>query len=117
MEKCNKTDGAEKALAYLGFAAKARKLVTGYNTCIYMIEKKKLKLLILTEDLAENSRKKMAAAAERAGVRYRIFGSRAQLSHRTGNRDKAIYGIIDDNFARVISEEIDHMQSKEKEVF
>ncbi len=117
MEQNNKADRTEKTLAYLGFAAKARKLVTGYNTCIYMMEKKKLKLLLLTEDLAENSRKKMVAAAERAGVPCRIFGSRAQLSHRTGNGDKAIYGIIDDNFAKVISEEIEHMESKEKEVF
>ena len=41
-----------KVLSYLGFAAKARKLVTGYNTCIYMMEKKKIRLLVLAEDLS-----------------------------------------------------------------
>ena len=36
-----------KVLSYLGFAARARKLVTGYNTCLYMMEKKKIRLLLL----------------------------------------------------------------------
>ena len=30
-----------KVATYMGFAAKARKIVTGYNTCIYMMGKKK----------------------------------------------------------------------------
>ena len=44
-----------KVFSYMGFAAKARKLVTGYNTCDYMMEKRKIRLLILAEDLSENS--------------------------------------------------------------
>ena len=100
-----------KVLSYMGFAAKARKLVTGYNTCIYMMEKRKIRLLILTEDLAENSVKKMVSAAEKHRVSYRIYGSREQLSQITGNVDKGIFGIIDDNFAKVISDGIDHIQS------
>ena len=100
-----------KILSYLGFAAKARKLVTGYNTCIYMMEKRKIRLLILTEDLSENSVKKMVSAAEKHRVPCKIFGSREQLSRITGNVDKGIYGITDDNFAKVISDGIDHIQS------
>ncbi len=64
-----------KVLSYLGFAAKARKLVTGYNTCIYMMEKKKIRLLILAEDLSENSVKKMVSAAEKHKVPCRIYGA------------------------------------------
>ena len=100
-----------KVLSYMGFAAKARKLVTGYNTCIYMMEKRKIRLLILTEDLAENSVKKMVSAAEKHRVAYKIYGSREQLSKITGNVDKGIFGITDNNFAKVISDGIDHIQS------
>lgn len=100
-----------KVLSYLGFAAKARKLVTGYNTCIYMMEKKKIRLLILTEDLSENSVKKMVSAAEKHRVPCKIYGSREQLSRMTGNIDKGIYGVTDDNFAKVISDGIDQIQS------
>ena len=100
-----------KVFSYMGFAAKARKLVTGYNTCVYMMEKRKIRLLIITEDLSENSVKKMLSAAEKHKVPYRRFGDREQLSKITGNVDKGIYGITDDNFAKVISEGIDHIQS------
>ena len=44
-----------KVMSYLGFAAKAGKIVNGYNTCMFMMEKKKVKLVILANDLAENS--------------------------------------------------------------
>ena len=106
-----------KILSYMGFAARARKLVTGYNTCIYMMEKKKIKLLVLAEDLAENSVKKMVSAAGSYGVPCKIYGTKEQLSRRTGNVDKGIFGILDDNLAKVIADGIDDMQSKEKEVF
>ena len=100
-----------KVLSYFGFAAKARQLVTGYNTCIYMMEKRKIRLLILTEDLAENSVKKMISAAEKYRVPYKVYGSKEQLSQITGNVDKGIFGITDNNFAKVISDGIDHIQS------
>jgi len=106
-----------KVASYMGFAAKARKLVTGYNTCIYMMEKKKIRLLILTEDLSENSRKKMVSAAEKFRVPCRIYGTRERLSNITGNVDKGIYGITDENFAKVISDGIAKIQSEEQEVF
>ena len=100
-----------KVFSYMGFAAKARKLVTGYNTCVYMMEKKKIRLLIITEDLSENSVKKMMSAAEKHRVPCKRFSTREQLSKITGNVDKGIYGITDENFAKVISDGIDIIQS------
>ena len=48
-----------KVMTYLGFAARSRNLVTGGNTCAMMMDRKKIKLLIITEDMAENTVKKM----------------------------------------------------------
>ncbi len=47
-----------KVMSYLGFAAKAGKIVNGYNTCMFMMEKRKVRLVLLAADLAENSIKK-----------------------------------------------------------
>ena len=105
-----------KVESYLGFAAKARKLSTGYNTCLFMMEKRKIKLLILAGDLSENSREKMTAAADKQGVPYRIYGKIEDLSHITGTEGKGIFGLADDNFAKVILSEIDR-QSLEEELF
>ena len=52
-----------KVMSYLGFAAKAGKIVNGYNTCMFMMEKRKVRLVLLAADLAENSIKKMISLA------------------------------------------------------
>lgn len=101
----------DKVLNYLGLAARGRMLANGYNTCTFMIGKRKVKLLILAEDLAENSTKKMVSLAERNKVPYRIYGTKEVLSHRTGNVDAGIFGVTDENLAKAISEEIDYKKS------
>ena len=106
-----------KLLGYMGFAARARKIVNGYNTCVFTMEKGKVRLLIIAEDLAENSKKKMIAAAGRLKVEYRVFGDSEEMSHMTGTAGKGIFGITDENFAKVISKEIDHIKALEREVF
>lgn len=105
-----------KVESYMGFAARARKLFTGYNTCIFMAEKRRLRLLILAEDLSENSKEKMLKAAKQYKLPYRVYGNMQDLSHATGCEGKGIFGIADENLANAILSEIDR-QSSEKEVF
>lgn len=107
----------DKLYSYLGFASKSRNLITGYNTCLMAMTKGKIKLLIIAEDLALNTIDKMESKCKSQDIDYRIFGNAEELSHRTGNDNKGIFGITDDNFAKVICKEIDLIQSKEKEVF
>ncbi len=101
----------DKVLNYLGLAAKGRMLVNGYNTCTFMMNKNKVRLLVLAEDLAKNSVDKMISVAERQKVPYRIYGLKESLSHRTGNIDTGIFGITDANLAKAILEEIDNRES------
>ena len=106
-----------KLLSYMGFAAKARKIVNGYNTCVFTMEKRRVRLLIIAADLAENSKKKMISAANKYNVTYRVFGDSEEMSHMTGTAGKGIFGITDENFANVILKEIDHIEALEREVF
>lgn len=53
-----------------------------------MMEKRKVKLLILTKDLAENTVKKMLQQCNKSNVEYRIFGSSDELSQITGKTEK-----------------------------
>lgn len=112
-----KAAAKKKMLSYMGFAAKARKIVNGYNTCVFTMEKRKVKLLIIAADLAENSKKKMISAAKKFNVKYRIFGDSDEMSRMTGTSGKGIFGITDENFANVISKEIDQIEALEREVF
>ena len=97
----------EKIDSYLGFAKKSRSLITGYNTCIFAINKKKLKLLILTEDLSENTVKKLTKLSADNGVPFRIYGKTEELSRITGSQERGVFGITDVNFADVILKELD----------
>ena len=101
----------DKVLRYLGLAARGRLLVTGYNTCVFMIGKGKVKMIVLACDLAKNSVEKIVLAAERNKIPYRFYGSKEDLSHITGKENSGIFGVTDENLSRAILEEIDHIQS------
>ncbi len=105
-----------KLESYMGFAAKSRNMVTGYNTCMLMMKKRQIKLLVIASNLSDNTKKKMLALAEAGKVRYRIYGDVESLSQMTGKRGKGIFGITDFHFAEIIGTEIDRIQS-EREVF
>lgn len=97
----------KKIDTYLGFAKKSRSLITGYNTCIYAAQKNKLKLLILTEDVSENTLKKFEELAKAQSIPMRIYGTKEQVSKLTGEIDKGIFGITDSHFAQIIGKELD----------
>ena len=105
-----------KVYGLMGFAARSRNLVTGYNTCLKLIPSGKLKLLIIAEDVGENTREKFTQKCSSYDIPMRIFGTCEELSRATGKEDKGLFGITDKGFAKGILEKIDEDNS-EKEVF
>ena len=103
-----------KLSAYLGFAAKAGKLQTGYNTCLSLIKKGSVRLLIVAEDSQENTITRMTQKCKSHGIPVRIYGTIDQLSKMTGNHNNSIFAVTDDNFGNVIGKEIDRLQSERR---
>lgn len=102
----------DKLSAYLGFAAKARQLQKGYNTCLSLIKRGKVRLLIVAEDSSPNTIDKMTTKCLSKGTDFRIFGKKEELSKVTGNSGNGIFAVTDGNFAKVILKEIDRIQSE-----
>ncbi len=96
-----------KLHSYLGFARKSRNLVTGYNTCVLAMKKKRIKLLIVAEDISENTGSKIEKEAKKHQVPCRVYGKSEELSQMAGTGGRSIFGITDQNFAEVILKEID----------
>lgn len=96
-----------KTASYLGFARKSGNLLTGTDTCTRAAKSGKLRLLIICEDTAEGTRKKMIKLARDNDIEYRLYGESEQLSHAAGYSSRYIFGITDANFADVIIEQID----------
>ena len=101
----------KKLQGYLGLATKAGKLITGYNTCLDMIPRGKLKLVLLADDVGDNTRKKFEQKCESYGIPCRIGIGASEMSKACGKSDKGVFGIVDKGFAESIIKVID------KEVF
>lgn len=99
-----------KLESYFGFARKSGNLVAGYDTCIQLMKRNRIKLLIVTEDASEKTREKFLKLAEKNHVRIHVFGKTEELSEMTGMASRNIYGLTDSNFANAIAKEIEIMR-------
>lgn len=105
---------------YLGFAKKSGNLISGFQTSVFAMKKRKVKLLIISDDAAENTVNKIEKEAKRYKVVYRKYGASTDLSRATGTAGRTVFAIIDQNFADVILKEIDQSADstgEEKEGF
>ena len=96
----------DKVLRYMGFARKAGSLVSGVNTCTYTMNKGKAALVILAEDISENSEKKIMKEIRKSGADFVKYGQKADLSHAVGQAERSVFAITDDQFAKTILNEI-----------
>ena len=103
---------SSKLTGYLGFAARARKLMTGYNTVLSLIEKRKAKLVIIAEDAADGTRDKISGKCRSHNVPCEVFGESEDLSHVTGTGTTMVFAVVDGDFAKTINREIDRIRSE-----
>ncbi|MDO4546177.1 MAG: ribosomal L7Ae/L30e/S12e/Gadd45 family protein [Bacillota bacterium] len=96
-----------KVISYLGFAKKSGNLAAGVNTCTFAMAKGKVKLMILAEDISENSEKKIMKEIRKYGVEFVKYGSSDELSHAIGASGRNTFAVCDENFAKVILDEIE----------
>lgn len=97
----------KKVISYLGFAKKSGNLMSGAGTCTFAMAKGKAKLIILAEDISENSEKKIMKEIRNHGVRYVKYGSSDELSQAVGESGRNVFALCDKGFAEVILSEID----------
>lgn len=99
-----------KLQSYLGFAAKSRKLVSGYDTCVNLIKAKKIKLILITRDASEKTLERFRGLTENAGIPMYVMDSSSEIEAVTGISGRNIFGITDKNFAQAIAKEIENMR-------
>ncbi|MDD2216649.1 MAG: ribosomal L7Ae/L30e/S12e/Gadd45 family protein [Eubacteriales bacterium] len=97
----------DKIHSYLGFAKRSQSLISGYYSCIDGMKRKNICLLILTEDLAENTASKLYKLATSQGIPVRVYGTKDMISGMTGVNNRGIFGVVNENLAVAILQEID----------
>lgn len=91
---------------YLGLARRGGKIIPGYKTCIGSLGRGRIKLLLVAEDAAVNTKEKFESLCSRYQVPYRVYGTSEQLCEAAGMNGISIFGITDKNIADVMIKEI-----------
>ena len=86
----------------LGLTAKAGKISFGTESCLDMIAKRKLKLVIVSEDSSERTINNFKEKCKQNNIDFYIFGKKDELSKSIGKANKTVIGIKDKNLAGAI---------------
>ena len=93
-----------KMLSYLGFAAKARKLVSGGQAAELAIKKGQALLVLIEEDAADNTKKQFSDMSSYREIPFFVVGG--ELGRAVGHGERKIIAITDAGFAAAVKKEI-----------
>lgn len=91
-----------KVYGLLGLATKAGKVTFGTESCLDMISKKKVKLIIAAEDSSERIIKNFKEKCVKNNINFYVFGNKEEISQAIGKSNKTVIGVKDKNLAGAI---------------
>ena len=93
---------SKKIIGLLGLSARARKISFGADATELEIENKKVKLVIVTTDASDRSKRRFTEKCNEYNIPIIIYGTIEEISNAIGKQNKAIIGIKDENIAEEI---------------
>lgn len=94
-----------KILSYIGLAAKSGNIVSGEFSTEKAVREKKAKLVIISEEASDNTRKKFTNMCNFHRVPYYIFGMKEELGHAMGKEYRATIALLDKGLAAAIEKQ------------
>lgn len=91
----------------IGLAYKAGKIILGEDPVRYAIKKNNVKLLIITEDSSDNTKKRFINSAVYYHIPYYIYLTKDELSISLGRKVRSIAGVADKEFAEYLIRMLD----------
>lgn len=92
----------DKVLGLLGLANKAGKCVSGEFSTEKSIQSQKAKLVILSADASENTKKKFQDKCNYYQVPFRCYGDKESLGHSMGKGMRTSLAVCDQGFAKAL---------------
>lgn len=92
----------QRVLGLLGLCTKAGYICFGTDSCIDLIEKNKIKLIIVADDAADRTKKNFEFLCNKKDIRISIFGNITDISKAIGKTNKAVIGIKNTSLANQI---------------
>jgi ribosomal protein L7Ae-like RNA K-turn-binding protein len=103
---------SDKFFQFLSLAKKAGNLIEGYNKCEELIKKDQIKLIIFSEDAAQNTINKFTTYCARYEVPIIKSSSKEILGAALGRQEIKIIGVIDEKMSIKLLELHDEMLKK-----
>lgn len=91
-----------KVFSYLGLAQKAGKIAAGEFLTEGAIKAGKAKLVLVSEDASNNTKKNFIDCADYYKVPVYVFGTKDEIGHALGKEFRASLAVLEDGFARQI---------------
>jgi ribosomal protein L7Ae-like RNA K-turn-binding protein len=83
----------------LGLAARARKIISGEELVVKEIQRRSVKLVLLSKDASKNTEKKIKDKCSYYKIPLRRVENRTELGSAIGKDERVVIGIQDDGFA------------------
>ncbi|HHX24490.1 MAG: L7Ae/L30e/S12e/Gadd45 family ribosomal protein [Tepidanaerobacteraceae bacterium] len=93
----------------LGITQKAKKLISGQNSVEHAINTSKVYLIIVAEDTAENTRKRMEKLSLRKNIPIFFWGQSDKIGKAIGKERRKVIGIIDKGIAKAIYKRLNYL--------
>lgn len=93
----------DKFLQFLGLMKRAGKLCEGYNRCEEFVLKNKVFLLIISEDVSQNTKEKFLKYCEKQSVPIIEGYTKEELGKTLGRHEINIIGVLDQNVSERLS--------------
>ncbi|ALS27591.1 ribosomal L7Ae/L30e/S12e/Gadd45 family protein [Paenibacillus cisolokensis] len=95
-----------KGLARLGMAMRAGKLATGDDTVLRAVRQGNARLVIVSADASDNTKKKFRDKCEFYGVPIAEAFSRFELGQAVGKGERVVVAVLDEGFAKLIGSQL-----------
>ena len=99
----------DKILSLLGFAKKAKMLVTGSNAVLRRILTGEAEIVIVTEDAGNSVKDKFKRLCDENEVAFFILGSQLDFERATNEQNKVIYSVLDAGFKNKLVQLIENL--------
>ncbi len=102
--------GQSSWMSLLGLANRARKIISGEELVLKEVRNGKAKLVLLSKDASENTRKKISDKCRYYEVPMVLVENREQLGSSIGKDARVVVAIMDIGFSKKLIEMLDESQ-------
>ena len=91
-----------KVFSMVGLATRAGKTVAGEFSVEKAVKQRKAKLVIVSTEASENTKKLFENKCNYYDIPYVTYGTREELGTATGNKDRVSIAVLDSEFSKSI---------------